>query len=229
MFFGSIPALVTPFSNGRVAEDTLRAFVEWQIAEGSNALVPCGTTGEVATLSAEEHREVVATTVEAAQGRVPVIAGCGSYSTAASIELARAAADLGADAALGGRALLQQAKPGGACRAFLCNCGCLGASDRRLQRAVAHRGRHFGRDSRRDFEASEDRRDQGCDGKPRARLRAAARVRRGFRAAQRQRRHGARIQRDGRGRLHFCDGQCGAAALLRISESDARGTLGRRR
>jgi len=100
MFFGSIPALVTPFWNGRVAEDTLRAFVEWQIAEGSNALVPCGTTGEVATLSAEEHRQVVATAVEAAQGRVPVIAGCGTYSTAASIERARAAADLGASAIL---------------------------------------------------------------------------------------------------------------------------------
>jgi 4-hydroxy-tetrahydrodipicolinate synthase len=100
MFFGSIPALVTPFSGGRVAEDTFRELVEWQIEQGSNALVPCGTTGEVATLSHDEHREVVATTVEAAKGRVPVIAGCGSYSTAASIEMIRAAADVGADAAL---------------------------------------------------------------------------------------------------------------------------------
>ena len=100
MFFGSIPALVTPFSGGRVAEDTFRAFVDWQIAQGSNALVPCGTTGEVATLSAEEHRQLIATTVEVAKGRVPVIAGCGTYSTAASIERVRAAADLGADAAL---------------------------------------------------------------------------------------------------------------------------------
>jgi 4-hydroxy-tetrahydrodipicolinate synthase len=100
MFFGSIPALVTPFSGGRVAEDTFRDFVEWQIAEGSNALVPCGTTGEVATLSSEEHRQVIATTVKVAKGRVPVIAGCGTYSTAASIERVRAAADLGADAAL---------------------------------------------------------------------------------------------------------------------------------
>jgi len=100
MFFGSIPALVTPFSGNCVAEDSLREFVEWQIAEGSNALVPCGTTGEVATLSADEHREVIATAVEAAKGRVPVIAGCGTYSTAASIERVRAAADLGADAAL---------------------------------------------------------------------------------------------------------------------------------
>jgi 4-hydroxy-tetrahydrodipicolinate synthase len=100
MFFGSNPALVTPFSNGRVAEDTFREFVEWQIAEGSDGLVPCGTTGEVATLGSDEHRHVIAAAVEVAKGRVPVIAGCGSYSTAHSIEMVRAAADVGADAAL---------------------------------------------------------------------------------------------------------------------------------
>ena len=100
MFFGSIPALVTPFSGGRVAEDTFADFVEWQITEGSDALVPCGTTGEVATLTADEHRELIAHTVQIAKGRVPVIAGCGTYSTAASIERIRAAADVGADAAL---------------------------------------------------------------------------------------------------------------------------------
>ena len=100
MFFGSIPALVTPFSGGRVAEDTFGDFLDWQIAEGSDALVPCGTTGESATLSRDEHREVIAHTVQLAKGRVPVIAGCGSYSTAAAIELVRAAADVGADAAL---------------------------------------------------------------------------------------------------------------------------------
>jgi len=100
MFFGSIPALVTPFEAGRVAEDTFRDFVEWQIGEGSSALVPCGTTGEVATLTADEHRHVIAAAVEVATGRVPVIAGCGTYSTEHSIERTRAAADLGADAAL---------------------------------------------------------------------------------------------------------------------------------
>lgn len=100
MFSGSIPALVTPFLNGRVAEDTFREFVEWQIGEGSNGLVPCGTTGEVATLSRDEHRQVVAAAVEVAKGRVPVIAGCGTYSTADSIERVRTAADVGADAAL---------------------------------------------------------------------------------------------------------------------------------
>lgn len=100
MFFGSIPALVTPFSGGGVVTDTFCEFVDWQIAEGSDALVPCGTTGEVATLSSDEHREVIAAAVRVAKGRVPVIAGCGTYSTAASIERARAAADLGADAVL---------------------------------------------------------------------------------------------------------------------------------
>lgn len=100
MFYGSIPALVTPFSGNCVDEDSLREFVDWQISEGSNALVPCGTTGESATLSSEEHRHVIATTVEVAKGRVPVIAGCGSYSTAKAIALVRSAADVGADAVL---------------------------------------------------------------------------------------------------------------------------------
>ena len=100
MFSGSIPALVTPFAAGRVDQALFRDFVAWQIAEGSSALVPCGTTGESATLSRDEHREVIATAVDEANGRVPVIAGCGSYSTAAAIELVRSAADVGADAAL---------------------------------------------------------------------------------------------------------------------------------
>ena len=100
MFFGSIPALVTPFSGGRVAEDTFREFIDWQIAQGTDGLVPCGTTGECATLTSDEHRHVIATAVEAARGRVPVIAGCGSYSTAHAIEMVRASADIGADAVL---------------------------------------------------------------------------------------------------------------------------------
>jgi 4-hydroxy-tetrahydrodipicolinate synthase len=100
MFFGSIPALVTPFAAGRVNEAAFRELVEWQIDEGSNALVPCGTTGEGATLTDEEQRRVIEITVEVARGRVPVIAGCGSNNTAHAIELTRAAKDAGADAAL---------------------------------------------------------------------------------------------------------------------------------
>ena len=100
MFSGSIPALVTPFAAGRVDLATIRVLVEWQIAEGSSALVPCGTTGEVATLTSDEHRQVIEAVVEAANGRVPVIAGCGTYSTAASIERVKLAKEIGADAAL---------------------------------------------------------------------------------------------------------------------------------
>ena len=100
MFFGSIPALVTPFSGGRVAEDTFRELVEWQIAEGSNGLVPCGTTGESATLSAAEQKRLIEIAVEAAAGRVPVIAGCGSNNVEHAIDYLHAAKDAGADAAL---------------------------------------------------------------------------------------------------------------------------------
>jgi 4-hydroxy-tetrahydrodipicolinate synthase len=100
MFFGSIPALVTPFSDGRVAEDTFAEFVEWQIAEGSNALVPCGTTGESATMSAAEQRRVIEIAVGVANKRVPVIAGCGSNNVAHAEEYLHAAKDVGADAAL---------------------------------------------------------------------------------------------------------------------------------
>ncbi len=100
MFFGSIPALVTPFAAGRVDPAIFRDFVAWQIDQGSDGLVPCGTTGEAATLSTEEQRRVIEIAVEVAAGRVPVLAGCGSNNTAHAIELTRIAKEAGADAAL---------------------------------------------------------------------------------------------------------------------------------
>lgn len=100
MFSGSIPALVTPFRNGNFDEDAYRAFVEWQLTDGSAALVPCGTTGESATLTFEEHFRVVRTCVDQVKGRVPVIAGAGSNDTQVAIQNIRAAKDAGADAAL---------------------------------------------------------------------------------------------------------------------------------
>ncbi|MBN2972082.1 4-hydroxy-tetrahydrodipicolinate synthase [Roseomonas aeriglobus] len=100
MFSGSIPALVTPFRNGSFDEDAYRAFVEWQLTDGSAALVPCGTTGESATLTFEEHFRVVRTCVDQVKGRVPVIAGAGSNDTQVAIQNIRAAKDAGADAAL---------------------------------------------------------------------------------------------------------------------------------
>lgn len=81
MFSGSIPALVTPFRNGVFDEGTFRRLVDWQIENGSTALVPCGTTGENSTLSNAEHHRVIEVCIEQAAGRVPVIAGCGSNDT----------------------------------------------------------------------------------------------------------------------------------------------------
>lgn len=100
MFHGSIPALITPFKNGAIDRDAFANLIERQIAGGSAALVPCGTTGESATLSHDEHREVVELCIEVAAGRVPVIAGAGSNSTQEAIELTAHAKRVGADAAL---------------------------------------------------------------------------------------------------------------------------------
>jgi 4-hydroxy-tetrahydrodipicolinate synthase len=97
---GSIPALMTPMRGGKVDEVAFRKLVSWQIAEGSHGLVPCGTTGESPTLSHEEHRRVTEICIEEANGRVPVIAGAGSNSTAEAISLAQHAKKAGANAVL---------------------------------------------------------------------------------------------------------------------------------
>jgi len=100
MFHGVMTALVTPFKAGKVDEDAFRAHIERQIEGGVDGIVPAGSTGEAATLSVAEHKEVIRIAVAQAKGRVPVIAGTGSNNTAESIELTQAAKDLGADAAL---------------------------------------------------------------------------------------------------------------------------------
>ncbi|RDV01393.1 4-hydroxy-tetrahydrodipicolinate synthase [Undibacter mobilis] len=99
-FRGSMTALVTPFKNGAVDEQAFRALIDWQIAQGTSGLVPVGTTGESPTLSHDEHHKVVEICIDQAKGRVPVIAGAGSNSTAEAVELARHAEEAGADAVL---------------------------------------------------------------------------------------------------------------------------------
>ena len=99
-FRGSFTAMVTPFKNGSLDERAFRGLVDWQIAEGTNGLVPVGTTGESPTLSHEEHRQVVGWCIAQAKSRVPVIAGAGSNCTAEALELARHAEKAGADAVL---------------------------------------------------------------------------------------------------------------------------------
>src|SRR5262245_14673631 len=95
-FRGSFTALVTPFNNGSLDEKAFRGLVDWQIAEGTDGLVPVGTTGESPTLSHEENRQVVEWCIEQAKGRVPVIAGSGSNSTREAIELSQHAEKAGA-------------------------------------------------------------------------------------------------------------------------------------
>lgn len=100
MFKGSIVAIVTPFKNGKVDEEKLQELIEFQIKNGTSGIVPCGTTGESATLTFEEHERVIEITVKKVDKRVPVIAGTGSNSTQEAIMLTRHAEKLGADASL---------------------------------------------------------------------------------------------------------------------------------
>ncbi|MFM5893697.1 MAG: 4-hydroxy-tetrahydrodipicolinate synthase [Novosphingobium sp.] len=100
MYSGSIPALITPFKDGLIDEAAFCRLVEWQIAEGSSALVPCGTTGEAPTLTSEEQHHLFKLCVETAAGRVPVIAGCGSNDTQTALWHMQVAKELGCDAAL---------------------------------------------------------------------------------------------------------------------------------
>jgi 4-hydroxy-tetrahydrodipicolinate synthase len=100
MFTGALSAIVTPFSDGAIDEIALRDLIEWQIGAGIQGIVPCGSTGESATLSHAEHEQVIKIAIEQARKRVPVVAGTGSNSTAEAIRLTAAAREMGADAAL---------------------------------------------------------------------------------------------------------------------------------
>ena len=100
MFHGTITALLTPFKNGNIDEEAYRAHIEWQIEQGVNGLVPCGTTGESATMTHEEHEAVIRICVDQVKGRVPVIAGSGSNNTIEAVSLTKFAKHAGADAAL---------------------------------------------------------------------------------------------------------------------------------
>lgn len=100
MFKGSIVALVTPFKGDKIDEAAYRKLIDWQIKEGTNGIVPCGTTGESPTLSEKEHEQVIALCVQAVNKRIPVIAGTGSNSTSEAVHMTKYAAKAGADAAL---------------------------------------------------------------------------------------------------------------------------------
>ncbi len=140
---GSLPALITPMKNGAVDEAALRKFVSWQIEQGSHGLVPMGTTGEAPTLSHDEHMRVVEICVSEADGRVPVIAGAGSNSTAEAISLTRHAKEVGADVVLSVAPYYNKPTQEGLYRHFaaIARSGRYSAS--RLQHSRAQRGRDF--------------------------------------------------------------------------------------
>ena len=143
IFHGSITALVTPFANGEVDYEALRALVDWQIESGTHGLVPVGTTGESPTLSHDEHRRVVdRDDPRRRTGRVPVIAGAGSNNTREAIDLAGHAEKAGADGAARRHALLQQAQSGRAVPAFQGDQRRRRHSDHHLQHPAALGDRH---------------------------------------------------------------------------------------
>ena len=118
VFQGSMVALVTPFKDGKLDEPALRALVDWQIAAGTDGIIPCGTTGESATLSYEEHERVIQVVVEQARGRVKVLAGTGSNSTDEAVEMTRKAEKLGADGSLQVTPYYNKPPQEGLCRHF---------------------------------------------------------------------------------------------------------------
>ena len=152
MFSGSIPALVTPFKDGRVDEARFRAFVEWQVGQGSHALVPCGTTGESATLSHDEHYQVIDLCIEAASGRVPVIAGCGSNDTATAKAHMRHSAAAGAAAVSRSRTSMRTPSGAGVgtmCTTALITLGGGVKAERWTVMAMRAVARHWARTARR--------------------------------------------------------------------------------
>lgn len=112
-FRGAFTALSTPFTNGEIDEEAYRRFIEWQIEQGIDGLVPCGTTGEAATMTHEEQGRIISICVDQAKGRVPVVAGAGSNSTKEAIQLTKLAKDAGADAALQITPYYNKPTPGG--------------------------------------------------------------------------------------------------------------------
>ena len=172
-FRGSFTALVTPFKNGSVDEKAFRDIVEWQIAEGTNGLVPVGTTGESPTLSHDEHKQVVEWCIDQADGRVPVIAGSGSNSTAEAIELSRHAEEGRRRRRADRHALLQQADAGRSLPALQGDQRRHRHSDHHLQHSGPLDRRHVGRNDGAAVRAEEHRRREGRDRQHGARLAAA--------------------------------------------------------
>ena len=162
MFTGSLVALITPFKNGSVDEKGFEKFVAWQIKEGTDGLVPCGTTGESPTLSYDEHKRVIDICISAAKGSgVPVIAGTGSNSTDEAIDLTRHAKKAGADAAMLVVPYYNKPTQEGLFQHFKAVAEAVDIPDPALQRAAADGRRHAGRYRRAAVPGAQHHRHQG--------------------------------------------------------------------
>ena len=228
-FRGSFTALVTPFKNGSLDEAGFRGLVDWQIAEGTNGLVPVGTTGESPTLSHDEHKRVVEWCVDQAKGKVPVVAGSGSNSTREAIELSQHAEKAGADRRADRDALLQQADPGRSLQPLQGDQRRHRHPDHHLQHPRTFGGRHVGRDHDAAVRTEEHRRRQGCDRQHGAGIATARGHGRGLQPALGRGRDRARLHGAWRPWLHFGDVERGAAAVLRSSRARACAATTRRR
>ena len=215
-FRGSFTALVTPFKNGSLDEKAFRDIVEWQIAEGTNGLVPVGTTGESPTLSHDEHKQVVEWCVDQADGRVPVIAGSGSNSTAEAIELSRHAEKAGADAVLIVTPYYNKPTQEGLYQHYKAINDAVGIPIIIYNIPGAVDRRHVGRDHGAPVRAEKRCRREGCDCQHGARFPAARRHGLRLQSAVRRRHHGAWLHGAWRSRMHFGDVERGAASLRRI-------------
>ena len=215
MFHGSIVALITPFRNGSIDEAALQSLVEWHVEQGTHGLVPVGTTGESPTLTHAEHERVVELVIEAAAGRLPVIAGAGSNATAEAISLARHAKQAGADAILVVTPYYNKPTQDGLLRPFQ-------GDPRRRRPAADHLqhprplgGRHERRHDGGARQAAERRRGQGRDLRSRPPAAHRARLRRGLLPAVGRGHHRARVPRQWRRRLHLGHRQRRAAPVRR--------------
>ena len=179
-FRGSFTALVTPFKNGSLDEKAFRELVDWQIDEGTNGLVPVGTTGESPTLSHDEHKLVVEWCVDQVNGRVPVVAGAGSNSTVEAVELSQPRRKGGRRRRAHRHALLQQADAGRALPALQGDQRRNRHSDHHLQYSGPIDRRHVGRHHEAALRAAEHRRREGRDRQYGARVAAACGHGRGF-------------------------------------------------
>ena len=172
-FRGSFTALVTPFKNGELDEQAFRKLVDWQIAEGTNGLVPVGTTGESPTLSHDEHKRVVEWCIDETDGRVPVIAGAGSNSTAEAVELSQHAEAAGADAVLIVTPYYNKPTQEGLYQHYQGDQRCHRHSDHHLQHPRPFYRGYVGRHHETALRAQEHRRRKGRHRQHGARLAAA--------------------------------------------------------